>query len=692
MEPNDAQVVVGRAVLTNPRRVDSREPIALWDSVTSLQWHVRLACSYVSLVATAHPTWLRNSMKKTLVNLVNAGKKIGRGIRDSVHNNAKLGLTALALASPFAFTDKASAKKIEGGVKVDYHVSGIGGSSTAFAFIEGAKRGLDSFDGLYDEIPSPENAYVKGVGSIEGIPAYGIANPPLEDIHGSSDSESFSGSIVVQAGNVNLNNAKHYLTASTGLPSGFRVLVNGQDISKNSTVDLGTLTGAYGEGEHSTASWNVSVEYVGTNGGEDPNGNGGGWTVEPPVVDQGPDILRILNCFVSYDTVTPPAEMPGRPWELWYCAGASEELDPCDAAFEYTTGQRLRTVSVVAGVNLQRDARPKGHQGPIFLDLSWVSRAGRPVGYEVFQPNADNYLKVSMPSAAKFGGGKSLVTLQQVSGDPCMTYPIFDLRKVIDKGSTDGTGSSINYLQKVGIVPLAEMVWKTVRLEEPYAVLELRTDKTSIADYDGNKIVDANDYEIWELDYGKTGNSASDIASMKDGKVVLGIPDGRVDQNDLAAFELERERCSVVPIPTEPADGTASGVEGFEGGLSAEWSDGGHTPWLISVNKAHGGKQSIRAGFIGDGQTSALTLRRVCQKGKIRFWRKVSSEQGGDFYRFFIAGMLEEEISGEAEWQQVSFPIRWPGSNLFEWRYEKDGASNAGSDTVWIDDVEIVAE
>jgi hypothetical protein len=85
-------------------------------------------------------------------------------------------------------------------------------------------------------------------------------------------------------------------------------------------------------------------------------------------------------------------------------------------------------------------------------------------------------------------------------------------------------------------------------------------------------------------------------------------------------------------------------------------------------------------------------LRRFCQKGRIQFWRKVSSEPGSDCLRFFINGVQQERVSGEIDWQQVSFPILWPGTTSFEWRYEKNGSVSAGADTVWIGQVELTKE
>lgn len=163
------------------------------------------------------------------------------------------------------------------------------------------------------------------------------------------------------------------------------------------------------------------------------------------------------------------------------------------------------------------------------------------------------------------------------------------------------------------------------------------------------------------------------------------------DKNALLDLKIQDEKRRGVQYPTESADSTAEVVwsEGFERPLGEPWSFTGDLPWQFDLGQSHGGDPCIRAGVIEGMQTSGLVLRRDCVKGTIRFWRCVSSESGFDVYRFFINGALQEEISGEVGWRQVSFPIVQEGINRFEWRYEKDFSMSMGADTVWIDDVEI---
>ncbi len=392
-------------------------------------------------------------------------------------------------------------------------------------------------------------------------------------------------------------------------------------------------------------------------------------------VKSEPVILRILNCYNDGRQVTGPA------WELWYTQGGAEAIDPCDVVFAYPNQMLPAAMSTVSKLNLQRDVRPQGHQGPIQLSLCWVYGPQYPAGSAGVEPKARNYLSVSLPSTGVFGNG--LITLQQISGATHGTYPPYDLRKIIENGSIDTSLTSINYGQRVGTVPLADFVQQKFVFERAYAILELRTDKVSVADYNANGIVDINDYTTWVKDFGVTGSSASDIASLKDGQIVVGIPDGKVDETDRLAFEAERAKYP---------DLTGQFVEGFESALANMWSGAGDADWLVTSEQSHGAGHSLRAGYIGDNQISSQILTRSCARGTIRFWRKTSCENYFDLCRFFINNVAQEQVSGETDWKQVSFPITAAGETTFEWRYEKDASDSRGSDTVWIDDVEIIAE
>ena len=222
----------------------------------------------------------------------------------AIKRNAKMGLVGLTLVGSLLLAGKVSAKDIEGYVAVNYNTSGIGIYTSGARFIKGAENGLDNFDHAYYEIPFPGDAHVKAVGSIEGVEAQEIAYPPLADVAGSSASEDFSGSIVVNGGkSVTLDNARQYLTWSISGLEGCNVYVNGVNARTNNRLDFENLTGVLTEGEHPTASWNIKVEYVRTNGG-DPN-----TPVEPnqPILE-GPRELTIDTHFKYMEpvTFTPP--------------------------------------------------------------------------------------------------------------------------------------------------------------------------------------------------------------------------------------------------------------------------------------------------------------------------------------------------------------------------------------------------
>jgi len=132
-------------------------------------------------------------------------------------------------------------------------------------------------------------------------------------------------------------------------------------------------------------------------------------------------------------------------------------------------------------------------------------------------------------------------------------------------------------------------------------------------------------------------------------------------------------------------------VEDFEKGkLGAGWSSSGNSLWYVTSEERHAGKCSARAGSISDDETTSLTLRTNVTEGRISFWRKVSSQPMDDVYSFSIDGDVQEDLSGEQGWKEVSFPVS-AGTHTFVWEYKKDSDSSLGADTVYLDDVSIPA-
>lgn len=75
--------------------------------------------------------------------------------------------------------------------------------------------------------------------------------------------------------------------------------------------------------------------------------------------------------------------------------------------------------------------------------------------------------------------------------------------------------------------------------------------------------------------------------------------------------------------------------------------------------------------------------------GVLYFSWKVSSEEGYDFLEFLLDNQLYDYISGEVDWQGVSFLIP-PGVHDIDWVYFKDEVLRNGSDAGWLDEVVFV--
>ncbi|MDP4292358.1 MAG: C25 family peptidase C-terminal domain-containing protein, partial [Bacteroidota bacterium] len=137
--------------------------------------------------------------------------------------------------------------------------------------------------------------------------------------------------------------------------------------------------------------------------------------------------------------------------------------------------------------------------------------------------------------------------------------------------------------------------------------------------------------------------------------------------------------------------GNATAIEDFERSSfnSMNWLSGGNNPWTIeNTSSSLTGKFSARSGAIKDLQTSDLLITlEVVADDSIRFWLKTSSEKQADYLKFFIDGQQKGSWSGETAWTRVAFVIT-PGIHTFKWSYQKDYVTSAGSDAVWIDNIQ----
>jgi subtilisin family serine protease len=114
---------------------------------------------------------------------------------------------------------------------------------------------------------------------------------------------------------------------------------------------------------------------------------------------------------------------------------------------------------------------------------------------------------------------------------------------------------------------------------------------------------------------------------------------------------------------------------------------GGDEPWFAQNCAVQGADASARSGPI-EASSQSWVETVIPGPGTLVFWWKVSSEFRYDFLRFSINGVQQASISGEANWQQMTYPLR-ATMNRLRWTYSKDYVVTAGQDAGWVDEIEV---
>lgn len=128
-------------------------------------------------------------------------------------------------------------------------------------------------------------------------------------------------------------------------------------------------------------------------------------------------------------------------------------------------------------------------------------------------------------------------------------------------------------------------------------------------------------------------------------------------------------------------------LEDFETGNFAAfpWTFGGNLPWVITNVNPYEGTYSAKSGTISHNQSSQMIIQyEVGANDSISFFRKVSSESGYDYMRFYIDNVKVGEWAGNIAWSKVSYPVA-SGMRTFKWEYMKDISVSSGDDCAWVD-------
>lgn len=120
-------------------------------------------------------------------------------------------------------------------------------------------------------------------------------------------------------------------------------------------------------------------------------------------------------------------------------------------------------------------------------------------------------------------------------------------------------------------------------------------------------------------------------------------------------------------------------------------SPGANAGWELTNSDANEGQYSLRNVDIGDSQEAAIEYTGNFQAGNVSFDVRVSSETNWDYFRFYIDGVQQVQLSGEVAWNNRSFAVS-AGTRTLKWEFDKDGSVTSGSDTAWIDSVTLPSE
>ncbi len=259
-----------------------------------------------------------------------------------------------------------------------------------------------------------------------------------------------------------------------------------------------------------------------------------------------------------------------------------------------------------------------------------------------------------------------------------------DYYRPIEPGTYDVTYSSYGYLSQTHTVTVSD--WETSTAQN--VVL----DQASVVTVTGTVTEDASGNPLEGVKIEFIGTLIDPVYTASNG--TYSVIDVMED-----TYQIKASKTGYTPV-TQTVDISSSNTVvdfvlsisnaiSFESEVPSFFTFNGDDDWFRSNNQAYDGDYSMESGDITHYQTSVMeTELNILTAGDISFYKKVSSESGYDFLRFYIDGGSEQgEWSGEVDWSQESYPVT-TGTHIFKWEYSKDGSESNGSDCAWVDYIE----
>lgn len=113
----------------------------------------------------------------------------------------------------------------------------------------------------------------------------------------------------------------------------------------------------------------------------------------------------------------------------------------------------------------------------------------------------------------------------------------------------------------------------------------------------------------------------------------------------------------------------------------------GYGDWFQQTTVTHDGTDAAQSGAVAHDEYSGMEFSLV-GPSEISFQWKVSSEENYDYLVFTINGELQDYITGEVDWTEVTAYVG-AGTHVVDIYYLKDQATIDGDDAGWVDELVI---
>ncbi len=132
----------------------------------------------------------------------------------------------------------------------------------------------------------------------------------------------------------------------------------------------------------------------------------------------------------------------------------------------------------------------------------------------------------------------------------------------------------------------------------------------------------------------------------------------------------------------------------FEGNTLTPLTSLSTIPWITQSGVTHSGSvYAAKSGVIIDSQSTIMTYTATTQEfGTTTFscYYKISSEAGYDKLNIKLNGVNKLNIGGNIDWTLLTFNLVANSVNTIDFIYSKDDGGSVGSDSAYIDDINIL--